>query len=105
MCVAMTTHVHNPINRPIVLVPARMASTRLPGKPLADIGGAPMIVHVWQRATQADVGPVVVACAEFEPASRATGPRGGRARKSVKGGPKSSGAARGKSKAGKQTRR
>jgi ribonuclease R len=42
---------------------------------------------------------------EHAPASRATGPRGGRARKSVKGGPKSSGAARGKSKAGKQTRR
>lgn len=50
----------------IVLVPARMASTRLPGKPLADIAGVPMIVHVWRRATEADVGPVVVACAEPE---------------------------------------
>ncbi len=50
--------------RPIVVIPARMASTRLPGKPLADIGGLPMIVHVWQRAMEADVGPVVVACAE-----------------------------------------
>ena len=50
--------------RPIVIIPARMASTRLPGKPLADIGGVPMIVHVWQRAMEADVGPVVIACAE-----------------------------------------
>jgi 3-deoxy-manno-octulosonate cytidylyltransferase (CMP-KDO synthetase) len=46
---------------PIVLIPARMASTRLPGKPLADIGGEPMIVHVWRRAIEAGVGPVVVA--------------------------------------------
>lgn len=46
---------------PIVIVPARMASTRLPSKPLADIHGAPMIVHVWRRAVEADIGPVVVA--------------------------------------------
>ena len=46
---------------PIVLIPARMASTRLPEKPLADICGEPMIVHVWRRATEAGVGPVVVA--------------------------------------------
>ena len=46
---------------PIVLIPARMASTRLPGKPLADIHGEPMIVHVWRRACEADVGPVLVA--------------------------------------------
>ncbi len=45
----------------IVVIPARMASTRLPGKPLAEIGGAPMIVHVWRRAVEADVGRVVVA--------------------------------------------
>ena len=38
-----------------------MASTRLPGKPLADIHGEPMIVHVWRRAREADVGPVLVA--------------------------------------------
>jgi 3-deoxy-manno-octulosonate cytidylyltransferase (CMP-KDO synthetase) len=50
----------------IVLVPARMASTRLPGKPLADIAGVPMIVHVWRRAIEANVGPVLVACAEQE---------------------------------------
>ena len=37
---------------PIVLVPARMSSTRLPGKPLADIWGEPMIVHVWRRAME-----------------------------------------------------
>jgi 3-deoxy-manno-octulosonate cytidylyltransferase (CMP-KDO synthetase) len=46
---------------PIVLIPARMNATRLPGKPLADIHGAPMIVHVLRRATEADVGPVWVA--------------------------------------------
>jgi 3-deoxy-manno-octulosonate cytidylyltransferase (CMP-KDO synthetase) len=49
---------------PVVAIPARLASTRLPDKPLADIHGAPMIVHVWRRAVEADVGPVVVACAE-----------------------------------------
>ena len=52
--------------RPIVIIPARLASTRLPGKPLADIAGAPMIVHVLRRAEEAAVGPVVVACAERE---------------------------------------
>jgi 3-deoxy-manno-octulosonate cytidylyltransferase (CMP-KDO synthetase) len=46
---------------PIVLVPARLGSTRLPGKPLADIHGEPMIVHVWRRACEAGVGPVLVA--------------------------------------------
>jgi 3-deoxy-manno-octulosonate cytidylyltransferase (CMP-KDO synthetase) len=46
---------------PIVLVPARLAASRLPGKPLADIHGEPMIVHVWRRAMEADLGPVVVA--------------------------------------------
>ena len=51
---------------PIVVIPARMASSRLPGKPLADIGGVPMIVHVMQRAVTANVGPVMVACAESE---------------------------------------
>jgi 3-deoxy-manno-octulosonate cytidylyltransferase (CMP-KDO synthetase) len=49
---------------PIILIPARMASTRLPGKPLAMIGDAPMIVQVWRRAIAAEVGPVAVACAE-----------------------------------------
>lgn len=46
---------------PILLVPARMAASRLPGKPLADIHGTPMIVHVWRRAVEAGLGPVVVA--------------------------------------------
>jgi 3-deoxy-manno-octulosonate cytidylyltransferase (CMP-KDO synthetase) len=45
----------------LVLIPARMASTRLPGKPLADIAGVPMIVHVWRRAAAAGIGPAVVA--------------------------------------------
>jgi 3-deoxy-manno-octulosonate cytidylyltransferase (CMP-KDO synthetase) len=50
--------------KPIVLIPARMASTRLPGKPLADIAGLPMIVRVWKQAVAAELGPVVVAAAE-----------------------------------------
>jgi 3-deoxy-manno-octulosonate cytidylyltransferase (CMP-KDO synthetase) len=51
---------------PILLIPARMASTRLPSKPLADIGGVPMIVRVWARAVASGLGPVVVAAAERE---------------------------------------
>jgi 3-deoxy-manno-octulosonate cytidylyltransferase (CMP-KDO synthetase) len=43
-----------------------MASTRLPGKPLAEIAGLPMIVQVWRRAVEAAVGPVLVAAAEAE---------------------------------------
>lgn len=50
----------------VVVIPARMASTRLPGKPLADIHGVPMIVHVWRRAMEANVGKVLVAAAEDE---------------------------------------
>lgn len=46
---------------PLVLIPARMEATRLPGKPLAEIGGAPMIVQVFRRAAEAGIGPVVVA--------------------------------------------
>lgn len=52
--------------KPIVLIPARMASTRLPGKPLADIAGVPMIVRVWRQAVAANVGPVMVAAGEHE---------------------------------------
>lgn len=48
-------------SRPLVLIPARLAATRLPMKPLADIHGDPMILHVWRRATEAGVGPVIVA--------------------------------------------
>jgi 3-deoxy-manno-octulosonate cytidylyltransferase (CMP-KDO synthetase) len=51
---------------PIIMIPARMASTRLPNKPLADIHGKPMIVHVMERALEAKLGPVVIACAEKE---------------------------------------
>ncbi|MGJ0391425.1 MAG: 3-deoxy-manno-octulosonate cytidylyltransferase [Methylocystis sp.] len=46
---------------PIIVIPARLGSTRLPGKALADIAGRPMIVHVWSRAVEARLGPVVVA--------------------------------------------
>ena len=45
----------------LTVIPARMAATRLPGKPLADIGGTPMIIHCWRRAMEAGLGRVVVA--------------------------------------------
>jgi len=51
---------------PIVLIPTRLAATRLPNKPLAEIAGAPMIVHVWRRAVAAEIGPVVVASGDRE---------------------------------------
>ncbi len=50
----------------IIVIPARMASTRLPGKPLADIAGTPMIVRVWRQAVRAGAGPVLVAAADAE---------------------------------------
>jgi 3-deoxy-manno-octulosonate cytidylyltransferase (CMP-KDO synthetase) len=53
-----------------------MASTRLPGKPLADIGGRPMILHVLDRAREAGIGPVAVACAEIEIADAVRGDGG-----------------------------
>jgi 3-deoxy-manno-octulosonate cytidylyltransferase (CMP-KDO synthetase) len=56
----------------VTIIPARMASTRLPGKPLADIHGQPLIVHVWRRAMDAKTGPVLVACAEQEIADAVT---------------------------------
>ncbi len=46
---------------PLVLIPARLAATRLPNKPLVDIAGEPMIAHVWRRALEAGIGPVAVA--------------------------------------------
>jgi 3-deoxy-manno-octulosonate cytidylyltransferase (CMP-KDO synthetase) len=49
---------------PIVVIPARLAATRLPNKPMADIHGEPMIVHVWRRAMEAAVGPVLVAAGD-----------------------------------------
>lgn len=50
------------MTHPLILIPARLASTRLPNKPLAQIGDAPMIVQVWRRAMEAKLGEVVVAC-------------------------------------------
>jgi hypothetical protein len=44
----------------LIVIPARLKATRLPDKPLADIAGEPMIVHVWRRAVEAECGPVVV---------------------------------------------
>ncbi|MDZ7822636.1 MAG: 3-deoxy-manno-octulosonate cytidylyltransferase [Ahrensia sp.] len=47
--------------KPLIIIPARMGSTRLPGKPLADIAGKPMIVHVADRAAEASCGDVLIA--------------------------------------------
>jgi 3-deoxy-manno-octulosonate cytidylyltransferase (CMP-KDO synthetase) len=82
-CCRSPLHRHETVTRtapqnPIILIPSRLASTRLPGKPLADIGGAPMIVHVWRRAVAAGVGPVVVACGDHAIATAVEG-AGGRA--------------------------
>ena len=63
-------------------IPARMQATRLPGKPLADIAGTPMIVHVWRRAVAAKAGDVVVATDSGEIADAVTA-AGGKARSSV----------------------
>lgn len=49
---------------PIIVIPARLAATRLPGKPLASIAGKPMIVHVLERAREAGIGPVAVAAGD-----------------------------------------
>ncbi len=51
---------------PIIIIPARMAASRLPGKPLAEIARRPMILHVLDRARAAAIGPVAVACGEPE---------------------------------------
>ena len=63
--------------KPLILIPSRMASTRLPGKPLADIAGRPMILHVLELALRAAVGPVAVAACDPEVADivRAAGGR------------------------------
>src|SRR5260370_914064 len=58
--------------RTLVLIPARMAATRLPGKPLLDIAGLPMIVHVMRRAEAAKIGRVAVATDAVEIAAAAT---------------------------------
>ena len=62
----------------LILIPARVAATRLPGKPLAEIAGEPMIVHVLRRAQAADIGPVVVATDSADVAA-AVDKAGGRA--------------------------
>lgn len=54
------------MEKTIIIIPARMGSTRLPNKPLADIGGKPMVVRVMEQALKANVGEVIVACAEQE---------------------------------------
>jgi 3-deoxy-manno-octulosonate cytidylyltransferase (CMP-KDO synthetase) len=46
---------------PLIIIPARLESKRLPGKALADLCGTPLIVHVWRRATDAAIAPVIVA--------------------------------------------
>jgi len=53
-------------SNPIILIPARLESTRLPNKVLADIHGKPMIVHVMERAREVDIGPVVIAAGDEE---------------------------------------
>jgi 3-deoxy-D-manno-octulosonate cytidylyltransferase len=63
----------------LVVIPARMASTRLPGKPLADIGGAPMIVRVWQRARLAALPARVVVATDDERIAAAVRAAGGEA--------------------------
>lgn len=65
-------------SRTVILIPARMASTRLPGKPLIDIGGAPMIVQVLRRAREAEIGEPVVAT-DSEAVAAAVEKAGGRA--------------------------
>ena len=65
-------------NDVLILIPARMAATRLPGKPLVEIAGVPMIVHVLRRAEEAAIGPAVVATDSAEIA-RAVEQAGGRA--------------------------
>lgn len=66
------------MSKTLVLIPARMASTRLPGKPLADIHGLPMIVHVLRRAQAAHIGEAVVAT-DSEAIQAAVEKAGGRA--------------------------
>ena len=50
----------------VVIIPSRMASSRLPGKPLMEIYGIPMIQRVWQQAIESNIGEVFVACSEIE---------------------------------------
>jgi 3-deoxy-manno-octulosonate cytidylyltransferase (CMP-KDO synthetase) len=63
-CVSTGSFTEKAAVKPIIMIPARMAATRLPGKPLADIGGVPMIVRVLRQAVAAEIGPVVVAAGD-----------------------------------------
>ena len=58
------------VNKAIIIIPARMGSTRLYGKPLININGKPMIWHVWSRAIKSNIGPVIVATDAEEIAER-----------------------------------
>ncbi|MBV8849081.1 MAG: NTP transferase domain-containing protein, partial [Methylobacteriaceae bacterium] len=49
------------MTEPIIVIPARIGAERLPRKPLLEIGGVPLVVHVWRRAKEARLGPVLVA--------------------------------------------
>jgi 3-deoxy-manno-octulosonate cytidylyltransferase (CMP-KDO synthetase) len=62
----------------LIVIPARMQATRLPGKPLADIAGTPMIAHVWRRAVAVNAGKVIVAT-DSEEIARAIAAAGGNA--------------------------
>lgn len=62
--------------KPIIIIPARMGSTRLASKPLEDIHGQPMICHVWQQAMKSNIGEVIVAC-DHEDIARVIQKKGG----------------------------
>jgi 3-deoxy-manno-octulosonate cytidylyltransferase (CMP-KDO synthetase) len=64
------------MSAPIIIIPARLAATRLAAKPLAEIGGEPMIVHVWRRACASGLGPVLVATDSAEVADTVAGAGG-----------------------------
>jgi 3-deoxy-manno-octulosonate cytidylyltransferase (CMP-KDO synthetase) len=66
------------MSQTIILIPARLQATRLPRKPMADIAGEPMIVHVWRRAMEAEAGRVVV-CTDAEEIKSAITKAGGEA--------------------------
>jgi 3-deoxy-manno-octulosonate cytidylyltransferase (CMP-KDO synthetase) len=65
--------------RIIAVIPARMAATRLPGKPLALLGGRPLVVHVWERACKAPIFDDVIVATDHEAVVEAVVSAGGRA--------------------------
>lgn len=54
------------LEKALVIIPTRLGAVRLPNKPLADICGKPMIIHVWEKAVAAGIGPVIIASADQE---------------------------------------